>query len=509
MLAGVIAEARGDHMQTLPVRPDGRFWLGRLAPEIVVQNSRLGERSERLEPCEVGVRVRSASNGRSLQCSAQLVVWGEFDGGSEPDAAKWRKSDPIEVTASLDAPRSIGVVMSAGRDEFAAALAGVGAAGLACEFHAEVELGKDGPELVVTLVNVSPEELVGWDTNVYEATMQVDVGATTPFSLDNLPDSFRYDRTVPAYGTNGGVEQISAGVFRTTDVAIQDQPRPTYWDDDAGEPPDLQFVTLADDPLPPLRELILALDRWGMAQWSEEVLDSRAASESWDAGMRGQASQEANAFFEEFRRLRDGLHLLERNDQLRRAFALANRSFAASPSVRHTEWRPFQLGFVLANLGSIVDESSAGDRDVVDTLWFATGGGKTETYLLFVLTAAFHDRLRGKREGITSWGRFPLRMLSLQQTQRFADVLATAELVRRDEEIQGHPFSLGFFVGNNGTPNRIPTQRDHRPGQPDPTDPDMPARYQVLLRCPFCTSPALEMRFDSNRWALDLSLINN
>ena len=41
-------------MQTLPVAPRGRLWLGRLAPEIVVQESALGERSERLEPCELG-----------------------------------------------------------------------------------------------------------------------------------------------------------------------------------------------------------------------------------------------------------------------------------------------------------------------------------------------------------------------------------------------------------------------------------------------------------------------
>ena len=44
MLDSVIADGRGDCMQTLPVAPSGRLWLGRLAPEIVVQNSRLGER---------------------------------------------------------------------------------------------------------------------------------------------------------------------------------------------------------------------------------------------------------------------------------------------------------------------------------------------------------------------------------------------------------------------------------------------------------------------------------
>jgi hypothetical protein len=502
MLGGVVAEGRGDNLQTLPVRPDGRFWLGRVAPEAKVQNSRLGERSERLEPCEIGVRVRpSALDGRTLNCTARLVVWGEFDGGDEPDADRWRKSEPIEVTAAIEVPRSIGAVASAGHEDFSASLASVGASGMACEFHAELEFGKDGPELVVTLVNVSPEELDGWDTNVYEASLQVDVGHTLSFTLDNLPDSFRYDRTVPAYGVNGGVEQLSERVFRSTDVATYDQPRPTYWDDDAGPRVELRFTTLADDPLPALRDLVSAVERWGATHWSDEVLDARAADEGWDSGMREQAQSEAAAFAEELVRLRHGLLLLDEDDGLRRALSLANRSFAESHAVQHTEWRPFQLGFMLANLGSIVDESADGERRFVDTVWFATGGGKTETYLLFVLTAAFYDRLRGKREGITSWGRFPLRMLSLQQTQRFADVLATAELVRRGEQIKGQPFSLGFFVGSNGTPNRIP--RNPRPHEPDPNDPDMPSRYQVLLRCPFCGSPDLEMHFDPDRWALD------
>jgi hypothetical protein len=199
-------------------------------------------------------------------------------------------------------------------------------------------------------------------------------------------------------------------------------------------------------------------------------------------------------------RLAEGLRLLEGDDSVRRAFSLANRAFDVALSIRHTQWRPFQLGFVVSNLASIVDESADGERHVVDTLWFATGGGKTETYLLYVLTAAFHDRLRGKTEGITSWGRFPLRMLSLQQTQRFADVLVAADRVRREERIRG-AFALGFLVGNNGTPNRIPTAP--RAHEPDYRDPDMPARYQVLLRCPFCGSDQLTMAFDQARWALD------
>ena len=105
-----------------------------------------------------------------------------------------------------------------------------------------------------------------------------------------------------------------------------------------------------------------------------------------------------------------------------RFLSLTKRSRLRSPSIT-TRGGPFQLGFVLANIASLSPETADTERRILDTLWFATGGGKTETYLLFTVTAAFFDRLRGKKHGISSWARFPLRMLSLQQTQRFADVL--------------------------------------------------------------------------------------
>lgn len=106
MLAEVVADGRGDHMETLPVAPKGRLWLGRLAPQVVVENSRLGDRAERLEPCEVGVRVRpNAIDGRTITCRAQLAVWGAFDGGDAPDAPRWRKSPRSTSPASWQRPR--------------------------------------------------------------------------------------------------------------------------------------------------------------------------------------------------------------------------------------------------------------------------------------------------------------------------------------------------------------------------------------------------------------------
>ena len=510
LLKEAVAEARGDRRPRLTVAPEGRFWLGRLAPEARVQQSRLGERAERLEPCEVGIRVRPNSlDGRALHARVRAVAWKQLaDAPDDPDADKWEKTAPIDVVVDMHLPSGVGDVAAAGRSEIAAALAAVGATGLAGEIHAEIEAGKDGPQLALTVVNVSPVDVPGLDSNLYEVQLEADVGPTESFLLDGLPDSFRYDRRVPAYGVNGGVAVHDRGVFATSDYASFDKRRPDYWDEGtAGPMPDLSFKALAADPIRPTRALATALHQWTDAMWSDEQLLRRQQDDDWDQEMLAQAMSEAQRARDEVDRIERGVTLLERNEVLRRAFALANRSFHEAPSIAHESWRSFQLGFVLANLAGLADRSG-GDRSIVDTLWFATGGGKTETYLLYTLTAAFFDRFTGKKSGITSWGRFPLRMLSLQQTQRFADVLAAAELVRQAERIDGSPFSLGFLVGEAGSPNRIdpPQTRDasdKRLIKPDPNDPEMPGKFQVLIRCPFCRSTDLRMQFDQSRWALD------
>src|SRR5207302_784416 len=38
---------------------------------------------------------------------------------------------------------------------------------------------------------------------------------------------------------------------------------------------------------------------------------------------------------------------------------------------------------------------------------------------------------------------------------------------------------------------------------PDPTDPEMPERYRILLRCPFCSEESIEMAFSERYWTLE------
>src|SRR5262249_17465667 len=114
-----VASARGDRTQVLAVAPEGRFWLGRLAPEIKVQQSRLGERAERLEPCAVGMRVRpDAFDGRRIRCQARMVAWRRVGADSDdPDAIRWRKSERIDVGVELAMPTQLGERTAVGRGE--------------------------------------------------------------------------------------------------------------------------------------------------------------------------------------------------------------------------------------------------------------------------------------------------------------------------------------------------------------------------------------------------------
>ena len=203
----------------------------------------------------------SSLDGRVLHARLRAVAWKQLaDAPDDPDANKWEKTAPIDVAVDVQLPSGAGDVAAAGRSEIAAALAAVGANGLAGEVHAEIEAGRDGPQLALTVVNVSPMEVPGLDTNLYEVQLEADIGPTDSFLLDGLPDSFRYDRRVQAYGVNGGVAVHGDGVFTTSDYASFDKRRPDYWDErTAGPMPDLSFRALAADPLGPTRALAAAL----------------------------------------------------------------------------------------------------------------------------------------------------------------------------------------------------------------------------------------------------------
>lgn len=486
---------RGDCDDVLKVEPSGKYWLGRLQSAEAVAESDWGDRGERLEPCAFGIKVKPRGAGPwrfRVVTSFRVWLW-------DKSAKIWKKTGPVCVGFAIEVPVRIGIHRY-GEREIASALASVtGRDGLAARIDVEVDTGQSGDhELSVSLVNCSPKEHPDFkDTRLYQCELRVEDLDTLPFMLEALEDSFRYDRRIEAYGINCGV-RTESGAIVTEDAVTVDRRRPRYWSVD--DPmPTMRFADLAVDPIGPAEALLSALRSWGAANWAATALEHRAETEGWSTEMREQAARAAEEFEHECERLAKGIELLKSDEALFRAFTGMNRAMSFSARGKYDSWRPFQLGFLLANLSSVVDKER--EPDVVDVVWFATGGGKTETYLGLLVTAALYDRMTGKASGITAWSRFPLRMLSLQQTQRFADAIASAEMVRREMGLGGDGFSLGFFVGQGATPNRIP--ENPKPGEPDPDDDQMPARYQVLEYCPFCHERSITMEFDRRTWRLE------
>ncbi|MFD9975899.1 helicase-related protein [Streptomyces sp. NPDC059017] len=147
-------------------------------------------------------------------------------------------------------------------------------------------------------------------------------------------------------------------------------------------------------------------------------------------------------------------------------------------------WRPFQLAFFLMALNGAVDERHP-DRDTVDLIWFPTGGGKTEAYLLL---AAFVMVLRRSQEdggGTAVLSRYTLSLLTTQQFQRAATMVCALERLRRADRqrLGGEPFSIGLWVGDATVPN---SYADAYKAFEDLRDAAHPEEAFILDRCPWC-----------------------
>jgi len=212
-------------------------------------------------------------------------------------------------------------------------------------------------------------------------------------------------------------------------------------------------------------------------------------------GLQDKAKEHVNNCLLSYKRMYKGLEILsdEKNHNARIAFQLANRAMfmqrihlnlqeedkypgdiefqSLLSNLDYFEeedkysWRPFQLAFLLMSIESIIDENCA-DRDIVDLIWFPTGGGKTEAYLGLTAFNIFFRRLQHQNyEGTTVIMRYTLRLLAAQQFIRAATLICACEAIRKDGEkrsnnkypsynLGNEPISIGLWIGSDHTPNK-------------------------------------------------------
>ncbi|HNY05001.1 MAG TPA: helicase-related protein [Candidatus Egerieousia sp.] len=162
-----------------------------------------------------------------------------------------------------------------------------------------------------------------------------------------------------------------------------------------------------------------------------------------------------------FSKQKDGFEAYERTEKPQ--FPYWNYATEEYPDTTKTpSWRPFQLAFILQCLPSFIDEDSP-DRDLVDLLYFPTGGGKTEAYLALSAFLIFWRRMKYPQTygGVNIIIRYTLRLLSAQQFERATKLVLACEFIRKNHADLGNDkITIGFWVGDTTIPNKISVAND-------------------------------------------------
>lgn len=318
-----------------------------------------------------------------------------------------------------------------------------------------------------------------------------------PIELEYFADDYKYDKNVYALGNNCNVKYDESKLeIQTTHVPVFIQHRLKTNDQLA-----VRFDDLINDPVATLTtiysKMLVELDRWKQ-DYSSKLISLT------EIGKR-QFSNEINGFELEIKRFKTGIDLIKNYNMIRNAFCYMNMSFKRSAK-GYSSWRLFQIVFVVSLVLDIVanepdlmldDELvSKAKTDDVDILYFPTGGGKTEAFLGIMVFNLFFDRLRNKECGVTAMLKYPLRLLSVQQVQRVANILATAEIIRREKDLGGAIFSLGYFVGEGNTPNKI--DKNLQRTLAELSGDEIDEKYRLVDVCPFCGQKSVHVAYDAS-----------
>ncbi|WP_246943470.1 helicase-related protein [Bacillus pinisoli] len=364
----------------------------------------------------------------------------------------------------------------------------------------ECEIRKNGNEYKVS---ISIKNLTDTDTHkkdkvrsntLFNSGLEVEVlnGDIKPIILPYFEDDYKYDKRQNAIGHNCTVLEEGDKLI-TTHLPIYEQKRLKTRDDIKA-----YFEDLIENPVQALEKISFEMDK-EYKNWKDDYENNISNNLITEKG-KDQFKKELDNFQIEINRFKNGIRVINEYELIREAFICTNKAFSTS-SKGYASWRLFQIVFIVSNIPDVCTSEYTEDEmgpcyiDKVDLLYFPTGGGKTEAFLGITIFNLFFDRLRDKNAGVTAVIKYPLRLLSVQQVQRLADILAVAEIIRRDHEDMhdSEEFSLGYFVGDNNTPNKITDKIAEK--FLNMTQKDLNDEYQVIDVCPYCREKLVNVEF--------------
>lgn len=298
-------------------------------------------------------------------------------------------------------------------------------------------------------------------------------------------------------------------------------------------------ANLPDDTSDPrwdtLKKVVTEFENW--------ILNRDKDTQQISTELKGIARTHLERCKNSLERMKAGLRLLNTDPKAREAFRLANLSmmlqqigskqvkprqlrFRAPNSVfpeniietpweiytrggeleRIGKWRAFQIAFLLMSLDGVSDgddPTAIYNRELVDLVWFPTGGGKTEAYLGVAAYYMFHQRLlisnddSLRRDGTNVFMRYTLRMLTTQQFQRAASLICSMEFIRSESQsnrsitrrpIKGSRFSLGLWLGRSACPNSNKEAEQRYRKFKKSEDSASDGNPLVINECPWCKS---------------------
>lgn len=378
------------------------------------------------------------------------------------------------------------------------------------------KVSKDLSVISVTLFNNTVEDenfssskLRRIVSTIFNAQIEVELNEVNICSKDLIyfQDDYKYDSKVLFSGINTNLEHEK---FKEKNYSVITKNIPMYIQkklktrDAFSKEYLILFDDLIQNPISTLKRISLMMAK-ELKEW--EKYYNTAVSDNYTEKAIKQIVDEIDGFRQEIKRYEVGIECIESYSFVRESFILMNKVFSMN-SKGYKSWRLFQLVFIvlqILDLHAIEEGEEIFPENKVscaDILYFPTGGGKTEAFLGITVFGMFYDRFRGKSDGVTAIIKYPLRLLSVQQVQRVAEVVAASEKLRREHQLLADTseYSIGYFVGDINTPNKV----DKRLAEKliSCSQESLNEDYRIIDVCPFCGSLKVDIEFDIEKHRL-------